>query len=390
VKSIAVVGASIAGIRAAGALRRAGFDGRLSLLGDEPLGPYQRPPLSKEYLSQSSTPRTPALRVPADLEIDVETGRRIDSVDFRSRQLWSSDGWRMGFDGLVIATGARARRLKATEQRAGVHSLRTIADAQQIRAELDKRPQVVVVGAGFIGCEVAASCRKAGLQVTVIDPLALPLQRVLGTHIGRFLAELHSEHGARLLLGVGVAGLEGDHHVTGVRLTDGRIIPAEMVVEGLGVVPETTWLDRSGLRFDNGVECDSRCRVLGVNRVVAAGDVARWKHPFFGRIRLEHWENAVLQGEAAALSLLHGEAAEPYAPVPFFWSDQYDVKLQLVGLPAEGDDFTVIDGTLAQRKCLCTFGDPESPSAVLAVNNPAAIHKYRSRVLCAMAASSPA
>jgi len=387
VKSIAVVGASIAGLRAAGALRRAGFDGRLSLLGDEPLGPYQRPPLSKQYLSQSDTPTTPALRVPADLDIDVQTGRRIDSVDFRSRQLLASDGWRMGFDGLVIATGARARRLKATEQRAGVHSLRTLADAQHIRAELGKQPQVVVVGAGFIGCEVAASCRTAGLQVTVIDPLPLPLQRVLGPHMGRFLAELHSEHGTKLLLGIGVVGLEGDRHVTGVRLTDGRFIAADMVVEGLGVIPETTWLERSGLRFVNGVDCDSRCRVLGLERVVAAGDVARWRHPFFGGIRLEHWENAVLQGEAAALSLLHGDAAEPYAPVPFFWSDQYDVKLQLVGLPAEGDDFTIIDGTLAERKCLGTFGDPESPSAVLAVNNPGAIHKYRGRVLCATAAS---
>lgn len=383
VKNVSVVGGSIAGLRAAETLRRAGFDGGVSLFGDEPLGPYQRPPLSKQYLSQATTPSAPVLDVSTDLDITVETGRHIDAVDFGSRQLVAADGWRKSFDGLVIATGARARRLKDIDRLSGVYSLRSLEDARQIRAELERRPEVVVVGAGFIGCEVASSCRLAGLSVTMVDPLGAPLQRVLGNWVGRFLAGLHSDHGTRLLLGVGVAGLEGDGHVSGVRLTDGQLIKADLVVEGLGVVPETRWLESSGLVLSNGVECDSRCRVLGVDGVVAAGDVARWKHPFFGDIRLEHWENAVLQGEAAALSLLHGNAAQPYAPVPFFWSDQYDTKLQLVGLPAEGDDFTLIDGTLARQKFLGAYGDVQCPSAVLAVNNPGAIHKYRNTVACA-------
>lgn len=383
---VVIVGASIAGLRAAEALRREGYSGSLRLVGEERDGPYQRPPLSKNYLLGTSTEETLKLPLRADLDIELFRGYRIDSVDFGDKVLVSSDNRRMRFDGLVIATGATTRTLSNGRQLDGVYSLRTLTDAQAIRSLLLRQPKVVVVGAGFIGCEVAATCRQLGLNVTVVEPFAVPMERVLGSLVGGFLSEVHVDHGTKLLMGVKVQALEGTTHVTGVRLDTGLTIPADLVIEGLGARPATDWLKHSGLMVDNGVLCDERCRALGVDGVVAAGDVANWWHPHFGKIRFEHWENAVLQGEAAAHALLHGNAAKPYAPVPFFWSDQYDIKIQLVGIPAPDDLFSIIEGSMAERKFLGVYGRPARPNAALAVNMPGSIHHYRNRVACASAA----
>jgi NADPH-dependent 2,4-dienoyl-CoA reductase/sulfur reductase-like enzyme len=247
---------------------------------------------------------------------------------------------------------------------------------------------VVVVGGGFIGSEVASSCHSLGVDTTVIEALPVPLVRAIGEEMGRVCAGLHTDHGVKLRLGVGVDGLEGDGadgqsgRVVAVRLADGSRVPADVVLIGIGVAPTTDWLASSGLDLADGVRCDQWCRALSGGRpipwVVAAGDVARWSHPVYGaEIRVEHWTNAVEQGEAAARALLRGEEADPFAPVPYFWSDQYDTKIQFVGLAEPGDQVQVIEGTIEERRFVAAFGRAGRLVAVLAFNRPPRIMKYR-------------
>ncbi|HVN37079.1 MAG TPA: FAD-dependent oxidoreductase [Myxococcota bacterium] len=369
--TIVVVGASLAGIRCAEALRRQGYGGRLVLVGDEPHRPYDRPPLSKEVLRGERAPEQLALVKPEAfdaLRLDLRLGVRAESLDLTSRAVRLAGGESIRFDGLVIATGARARALPGAPPLRGIHVLRTLDDALAIRAELEARPRVAVVGAGFIGAEVAASCRARGLDVTLIEALPHPMARVLNREVGLLCAAAHRDAGVDVRLGVGVAALEGGARVERVRLQDGSAVAADVVVVGIGALPETRWLETSGLELHDGVVCDATLCVAPA--VVAAGDVARWLHPGYGEhIRLEHWTNAVEQADAAATRLLaRPEHAVPYAPVPFVWSDQYDLKIQATGLIRPDDEMFVGHGTLAERRFVAYFGRKGRLTGALAVN----------------------
>jgi len=361
-RTVVVVGASLAGLRAAETLRQDGYDGRLVLIGAEDHLPYDRPPLSKQLLAGKVDAEQVSLcaadRV-EDLGFDWHLGRRATALDLDARQVVVDDVDRIDFDGLVIATGASPRQLPGVPPLDGIHLLRTLDDCLAIRAGLEKvvssSGHVVVVGAGFIGSEVAATCRTAGAQVTVLEALATPLIKALGEEMGAACAALHYDNGVDLRTGAGVSGFHGPHRVEGVVLRDGTTMEADLVVVGVGVAPNTEWLESSGLRLDNGVVCDSTGHAAP--GVVAAGDVARWHNPLFETdMRLEHWTNAAEGGIAAARALLAGpEKAEPYAPVPYFWSDQYKTKIQFVGHVHHGDDVRVVDGSVQDRKFLALY-----------------------------------
>ncbi len=388
-RSVVVVGASLAGLRAVETLRREGFDGRVVLVGAEAHEPYDRPPLSKQLLAGELEPAGVALRRTGydDLDLDLELGVRAVGLDLDARQVAidRDDGrgvQALGFDGLVIATGAAPRMLMGMDAAAmpdGVFVLRTLDDALALRARLDGGPKVVVVGAGFIGSEVAATCRSRGLEVTVLEALSAPLVRGLGPVLGAVCGELHRDHGVDLRLGVGVAGFEGAGRVERVRLDDGSAVDADVVVVGVGVAPVTDWLDGSGLTMENGVVCDAT--LLAAPGVVAAGDVARWPNPLFdGELaRLEHWTNASEQGVAAARRLLHGEGAAPaeFAPVPFVWSDQYDRKIQTAGQFRGDDTMEVVHGSLDDRRFVALFGREGRLVGTLGISMPAKLMQYR-------------
>jgi 3-phenylpropionate/trans-cinnamate dioxygenase ferredoxin reductase component len=385
--NVAVVGASLAGLRAVETLRRKGFEGRVTLVGAEPHLPYDRPPLSKEVLRGETAAQADALalrRAPAtyeELDLDLRLGRRAEALDIDARTIELDDGTTVSWDGLLIATGARVRTLPDTPALEGLFVLRTVDDALALRVALDASPRrVVVVGAGFIGSEVASSCRARGLDVTVLEALAVPSERILGAEMGRVCASLHSDHGTDLRLGVGVAGFESsDGRVSGVRLVDGTVVPAEVVVVGVGVRPETDWLEGSGLEIGDGVVCDAWCRAA--EGIVVAGDVARWHNPLFDEsMRVEHWTNAVEQSSAAVDTLLAdaaGETAPEFAPVPYFWSDQYDVKIQFAGRTTGFDSLEVVDGSPADRKFVALFGRAGRLVGVLAFGRPRLLMQYR-------------
>jgi len=402
VKSVTVVGASLAGMRAAEALRREGFDGRVTVVGDETDAPYDRPPLSKQVLAGEWEPDRIALyddESLADLQLTWRLGARAVGFDAATHTVTLAGGERLSADGVVIATGARTRTLPGTADLAGVYTLRTLADSLAIRREFEATPgRVVVVGAGFIGAEVAATARGRGLDVTMVEMAETPLERVLGAELGRVCADVHADHGVDLRLGVGVESIVGSpdprsgaDSVTGGRagssaprpmrvrrvvLTDGTRLDADVVVVGVGVIPNTEWLEGSGLDIDNGVVCDETC--LAAPGVVAAGDVARWPNRLFGQsMRVEHWDNAIAQGIAAAQRLLVGEAAEPFAPVPWFWSDQYDRKIQLAGRSGPDDAVVVVTGSPAERRFAAIYGRAGRIVAVLGFNRPRHVMQYR-------------
>ena len=386
--SVTVVGASLAGLWAAETLRREGFEGRISLVGDEPHAPYDRPPLSKKYLAGAVGRDRVDLLGPdkvAELDVDLRLGCRATGLDVAGHVL-EVDGAPEPFDGLVVATGTRCRTLPGTDGVAGVHVLRTVDDADAIAAALPVATEggdpastdpcrVVVVGAGFIGAEVASTAVDAGAEVAMVEALDEPFGRVLGVEMGAVLAELHRFHGVDLRTGVGVAevladGPEGERRVIGICLTDGSELEADLVVVGVGVVPNVEWLDGSGLVIDDGVVCDETC--LAAPDVVAAGDVARWTNPRYGEsMRVEHWDNAVQQGAHVARRLLAtDEEAEPFAPVPWFWSDQYDRKLQLAGWIRPDDEVRVVNGSTDEHRFVAFYGTGDRFSAVLGMNRP--------------------
>ncbi len=379
-RTVAVVGASLAGLRAVEALRERGFDGRLVWIGAEPHAPYDRPPLSKQILRGEWEPERIALaRGGLDaLGAELHLGVRATALDAAARRLQLANGETVAFDGLVLATGASPRRLPNQPPLDGVFVLRTLDDALALRAALAGSPRVAVVGGGFIGAEVAASCRQRGLEVTLIEALGNPLELALGAELGALFAGLHRDHGVQLATGSPVAALEGaggpaagplgdraggaaagplGHRagrVERVRLADGRTIAADVVVIGIGVRPETDWLEGSGLTLRDGVVCDARCQAAP--GIVAAGDVARWSHPRYGEVRIEHWSHAAEQAAAAVATLLDGAAAPVFAPVPYVWSDQYDATLVVAGRPRAGDELRVVEGSLAERKFIALFG----------------------------------
>ncbi len=383
-RTVVVVGASLAGLRATETLRREGFDGRIVLVGAEPHLPYDRPPLSKQLLAGEWEPQDLALRrTPYDeLDVELRLGVRATALDAAGRVLTLEGDESLPFDGALLATGAAPRTLPGTPDLDGIFVLRTVDDALDLRARLDAQPRVVVIGAGFIGSEVAATCRMRGLQVTVLEALPAPLVRGLGPVLGMVCGQLHRDHGVDLRLGVGVAAIEGDGTVERVRLDDGNTVDADIVVVGVGVAPVTDWLEGSGLVLDNGIVCDET--LLAAPGIVAAGDVARWPNPMFdGEVmRLEHWTNAAEQGVAAARRLLVGEGDEPevYAPVPFVWSDQYDRKIQTVGHFRGDDEMEVVYGSLEERRFVSVFGRNGRLVGALGFSMPAKVMQYRKMI----------
>jgi 3-phenylpropionate/trans-cinnamate dioxygenase ferredoxin reductase component len=378
-RNIVIVGASLAGLRTAEALRKRGYAGRLWLVGDEPHAPYDRPPLSKQVLTGEWDAGRVFFRQKEGygaLSLDLVLGQRALSLDTRARKLTLSNADVLDYDGLVIATGAQARPLPIGHELAGVHVLRTLDDSLAIRAALLKSPRVLVVGAGFIGLEVAAVCRKLALDVTVIEADPLPLARSLGTQVGEAVARLHREHGVDLSCGLTLQALEGGAQVERARLSDGTILEVDLVVVGIGVVPQVGWLAESGVTIGNGVECDARCET-NVPGVFAAGDVASAPNPLFDEtMRIEHWSNAVDQAQLVAAGLL-GETPASQAALPYFWSDQYDVKLQFAGRVRPDDTLILIDGTLDDRAYVALYGRAGMLRGVLACNRPGQFIRFR-------------
>lgn len=368
---IVIVGASLAGLRAVEALRSAGFGGHVTLVGAESRLPYDRPPLSKQVLAGTwDVPRI-VLREDGEwpaLDVDTRLGVRATALDVAGRSVALDDGTTLSFDGLIVATGATPRPFP------GATTLRTLDDALALRRALDDGARVCVIGAGFIGAEVAATARTRGLDVSLLEVLPVPLARGLGEEMGRACAALHLDAGVDLRCGVAIDRVEP----AGVWLADGTLVPADVVVAGVGVVPVTEWLAGSGLTLDNGVVCDETLACLGGDGVVyAAGDVARWPNPLFDgeSMRVEHWTNAAEQGDVAARNLLG--AAEPYAPVPFFWSDQYDVKIQFVGRCAPDDEVRVVAGSLEERRFTAVYGRNGRLVGCLGFTMPRKVMQFR-------------
>lgn len=384
-RSVTVVGGSLAGLSAARALRTQGFDGRLVVVGDEPHAPYDRPPLSKAFLT-ADEPVDLALLGEQDEDLGLEwrLGVRAAALDPATRTVTLADGTAVEGDAVVLATGARARRLAGTGHLAGVHVLRTLDDAVALRAALAGGGALVVVGAGFIGAEVASSARSLGLEVTVVEAQPTPLAGPLGAEMGAVCASLHAEHGTRLLTGTGVARLVGTDRVEGVELLDGTLLPADVVVVGVGAQPDVEWLESSGLDVRGGVRTDATC-ATGAPGVVAVGDCALSYDLHAGRhVRSEHWTHALQQPATAAATLLGGAA--PYTGVPYFWSEQYGLHLQLAGTRADGDEVTVVHGSVADRSFVSTFTRAGELVAVLGVGAPGPFNRWRRALRTAAAA----
>lgn len=382
---IVIVGASLAGLRAAETLRAEGFAGSITLVGDEGRAPYDRPPLSKQVLRGDWDADRVSLSAGHDDALDLtwERGVAATALDLEWRTVALADGRTLPYDGLVIATGARPRHIPGIEHLPGVHALRTLDDALAVRDALDAgASRVLVVGAGFIGAEVAASCRERGAEVTMVEPLAAPLARVLGPEMGEVVADLHRDHGVDLRLETGVSAITAGESgpPLQVALTDQTTVEADVVVVGIGVIPNTEWLHESGLLIEDGVLCDAT--TLAAPGVVACGDVARWPNPLFGEVmRVEHWEHALDMGAHAARRLLAGDqAGEPFAPVPFFWSDQYDRKIQLAGRVRPTDEIQVVAGSVADRKFCALYGRDGRVVGALALNMPARVIRYRRQI----------
>ncbi|MGC4943622.1 NAD(P)/FAD-dependent oxidoreductase [Kribbella sp. DT2] len=376
-RHVVVVGASAAGLAAAEGLRSKGYDGRLTLIGEERRPPYDRPPLSKQVLSGAWEPERVVLRdeaaisrLDADLRlgqtaVGLDTARR--TVRLASSEATTKEGDQLEFDGLVIATGVRPRRLPGSDL-AGVHTVRTLDDAVALRAALQRGPKVVVVGAGFLGSEIAAAARGRWLDVTLVDPHPAPLQRQFGADVGELVGRTHRDHGVRLRMNTGVSRfVSADGRVTGVELNDRTVLDADVVVVAVGSNPATEWLADSGLSLQNGVECDTTCRAAP--GIYAAGDVASWHNPRFDRrMRIEHRLNAAEQGAAVAANLLGAD--QPFAPVPYFWSDQYDVRLQAYGIFPPDATTTVVHGDPAERRFATAYVEQDTVVGVLGWNCP--------------------
>jgi 3-phenylpropionate/trans-cinnamate dioxygenase ferredoxin reductase subunit len=349
-RTFVIVGASLAGAKAAETLRAEGFDGRVVLVGAEQDRPYERPPLSKEYLrgEAGSKPFVHEESFYAEHEIELRASTRVDSIDPAAGAVGLAGGETLEFDRLLLATGAEPRRLPLPGvEKDGVLSLRTVEDSDAIRARIDAGGRLVSIGAGWVGAEVAASARQRGCEVTLLDAVPLPLERVLGPELGAIYREVHADHGVEFVGGAQVQEIEGAGQVSAVRLADGRRIAADFVVIGVGAAPRVELAEAAGLRIDNGIAVDEQLRTSAPN-VYAAGDVAAAHHPFYGtRIRVEHWSNALHQGPAAARSML--DLAVSYDRIPYFFSDQYDVGMEYSGYASAWEE-VVFRGDPASRE----------------------------------------
>ncbi|BCL32067.1 NAD(P)/FAD-dependent oxidoreductase [Streptomyces aurantiacus] len=393
-RTVTVVGASLSGLYAARELRAQGFDGRLVIVGDEPHRPYDRPPLSKDFLTgRCGEDRLALSDAEESAELDAEwlLGSRARGLDLRDRTVLLNNGRTVSSDGVVIATGASARRLPGPE-RAGVHTLRTLDDARALRAELTTGPRrVVVIGGGFVGSETASSCAGLGHDVTIVEAAPLPLVPQLGPEMATLCAALHRRGGVDLVTGTGVAALRGTLTVTGVELSDGRLLPADVVIVGIGATPNTGWLAGSTLALHDGVLCDDGC-VTALPQVVAVGDVAR-----VGGTRAEHWTSATEQPRIAVRNLLVGHTVETCRPLPYFWSDQYGARIQFAGRRLDTDtvriaEGTVTDGAPGEDGFLALYEREGRTAAVLSVDRPRPFIRARrelARYADAMEAAAP-
>ena len=392
--SVIVVGASLAGWRATEALRAEGFTGKITLIGEERHLPYDRPPLSKQVLAGTWPPEKAVLadkKRSSELQVHEVLGRRAVRLDVDDRAVEVDDGTVLRADGIVLATGAAPRRLPSTESlgpREGLFVLRTLDDSLALRAAVTalEEARVVVIGAGFIGSEVASTCATLGCRVTVLEIMDIPLANVVGPLVGAHCASLHGANGVELRAGVKVAGIEKVDSVGGdprpglaVRLVDDEVLEADVVVVGIGVAPSTEWLEGSDLELDNGVVCDDS--LYAAEGIVAAGDMARWfwRHDEFEEfIRIEHWEVAANAGLAAARSLLAGRNDAPsFTPVPYFWSDQYGIRFQMLGNPGGDDYVEVVEGSFEEGKFVALYGRAGRLRAAFAIGKPRQLMGYR-------------
>jgi len=379
-KRIAVVGASLAGLRAVEFIRRAKFDGELVLVGAEKHHPYDRPPLSKEVLRGEASRERLALRRKSydELNVELKLGQRAQALDAGAREVLLQSGEVVSYDGLVIATGGEVRTLPNQPSLQGIHVLRTLDDALAARAALEAKPRVAVIGAGFIGAEVAASARQLGLEVTMVEALETPLAQSLGTRLGRILQEVHERRGVKVLCGRRVERFGGDRRVESVWLDDGSKVDCDLVVIGIGVTPSVSWLRGSGIVIEDGVRCDETL-ATNIPGVVAAGDVASWYNPLFEeRMRVEHWTNAIEQARHAASTLLAAPGeAEPFESVPMFWSDQFDIKIQGAGRPKPGDELTIVRRGSDDEKLIAIYSRAGRVVGAVAFNQPPKLVQLR-------------
>ena len=374
--TVAVVGAGLAGVRTCEALRSRGYDDRIVLIGEEKHQPYSRPPLSKEVLRGDKDESVATLRTKdelAALDVDVRLGVRATGLRVAEREVEVDDGPPVSYDDVVLATGAKPRTLPGVRLD-GVHVLRTLDDCLTLRDKLGDGTRVVVVGAGFIGLEVAASARSRGADVTVVDMLPAPLARVLDPAIGDAVRRLHAANRVEILCGVGVTQVTGDTQVESVLLTDGTNLPADVVVVGIGVVPTTGWLESSGLTIDDGVVCNASLRAA--TGVWVVGDLCRWESTRLGRtVRVEHWTNATEQPDHVARAIC-GEVSD-FDPVPYFWSDQYDAKLQCLGFAGSGDEIALVRGDFDERKWVALVRSGDLLGGVVGLRSAGQVMKLR-------------
>ncbi|MGC5021431.1 NAD(P)/FAD-dependent oxidoreductase [Micromonospora sp. DT47] len=378
---VVVVGASLAAVHAVEALREHGYAGDIALVGAEDVLPYDRPPLSKEALREGVEPDKLLLRDPGWYDgqgVTLRLGRAAIGLDTRDRAVVLEGGGRVPYDGVVLATGSRARTVTCGPPAAerAVRSLRSLEDAVALRQELLEARSLVVIGAGFIGLEVAATAREMGLEVTVVELAPVPLARVLGDEVGHWFRHYHAQRGVDVRCGVAVDEIERSAGNSKVRLRDGTVLSADLVVAGVGAAPATDWLAGSGLGLGDGVRCDEALRTT-VPDVVAAGDVATWYNPLFDEtMRVEQWNNAVIQGRHAAGTLLGG--GDACAVVPYFWSDQFEARMRFVGRSNAASDVRVVESS--DRRLVALFGRDGKIRGALCVNAPRQLARYRKAI----------
>lgn len=372
---IVIVGGGLAGFKTAEALHVGGHRGSITVLGSEQHEPYDRPPLSKQVLRGERD--AIFLHQPHVLELPIHLLTGVAATGLDDHAVVLEGGERLSFDHAVIATGAKVKTIPAVPQKAGVFYLRTLDDALSLRAAVGEGTTVVVVGGGFIGCEVAASLRLMGASVTLVEPLEALLVGPLGPELAAEMVETHEQHGVTVRAGVGVSGITGGDHVTGVVISDGTVLAADVVVVGVGVTPDVAWLEGSGVALDDGVLVDAQLRT-SVPDVFAAGDVARWDDVALGdRTRAEHWSNATEMAETVAANILGGQAV--HSPVPYFWSDQYDVKIQSIGWTAGSDARRVLRAGPKQRR-MVLYGRDGALWGVTGLNAAALVRKMNDQV----------
>jgi 3-phenylpropionate/trans-cinnamate dioxygenase ferredoxin reductase subunit len=368
-RSVVIVGASLAGAKAAETLRRDGFGGRVILIGDESVRPYERPPLSKDYLREESG-RDKIFVHPPDYyesnQIEVRLATSVVGVEPASQEVVLDSGERLAYDAAVLAMGAAPRHVSTPgAELEGVHYLRTVEDSDRLRSAIYAAERIVVIGAGWIGCEVAASARQMGAAVALVEIAEAPLERVLGPELGRFYGEVHAEHGVELHLGIGVESVRGAKRVEAVRLTDGTEIAADAVVVGVGVRPRVELAEAAGLTLENGVSTDEFLATSAPG-IYAVGDVAAAWHPILSRrIRLEHWSSALNQGPVAARNILG--IPTPYERIPYFFSDQYDIGMEYSGYATAWDQ-VVYRGDPATREFIAFWLEDGRVAAGMNVN----------------------